>query len=167
MKREIQQPTHEQACAVLRFAKSNGLAWKRALAEHWMNECSAHRLTDADRALLRQARNQCGPLWLEQISLPELTATCVLPNMKVCAILAKTHYGLTPDELGIDDRKLLDGVLHGGESLLELVNYPAEKYNLSRIDKTEGWGIPSKDPLDEDDLAAAIAQLNELAQVQP
>ena len=63
--------------------------------------------------------------------------------------------------------RVLDGVLHGGESLLELVNYPAEKYNLSRIDKTEGWGIPSKDPLDEDDLAAAIAQLNELAQVQP
>jgi hypothetical protein len=160
MKRDIQHPTHEQACAVLRFAHTNGKAWKRALEEHWLNECSAHRLSDADRALLRQVRNQCGPTWLTGVTLPALTATCVLPDMKVCAILAKTHYGLTPDELGIDDQKLLDCVLHGGESLLELVNYPAEKYDLSRIDKTEGWGIPSKTPLDEDDLAAAIAQLN-------
>lgn len=161
MKRTIPQPTHEQACAVLRFATSNGVAWKRALEEHWLNNCSVHRLSENDAALLRQVRNQCGPTWLTNITLPALTATCLLPGMKTCAILAKTHYGLTPDDLGIDDRKLLDCVLHDGESLLELVNYPAEKYNLSRIDKTEGWGIPSKTPLDEDDLAAAIAQLNE------
>jgi len=158
MKREIQPPTHEQACAVLRFAKSNGLAWKRALAEHWMNECSAHRLTDADRALLRQVRNQCGPLWLEQVRVPELTATCVLPNMKVCAILAKTHYGVTPADLGIEDRELTACILEG-ESLLEVINRPAQKYELVRLDKSH-WGVPSTDPLNDEDLAAAIAQVN-------
>jgi hypothetical protein len=158
MKRTINHPNHEQACAVLRFAHSNGGAWKRALHEHWLNECSAHRLSDDDRALLRQVRNQCGPLWLEQVSLPALTATCVLPNMKVCAILAKTHYGLTPADLGLEERELTAGILEG-ESLLDLINHPAQKYDLGRLDKSH-WGEPSTEPLNDADLAAAVAQLD-------
>lgn len=165
MKRVIQQPNHEQACAVLRFATSNGVAWKRALDEHWLSNCSVHRLTDADAALLRQVRNQCGPLWVEQVALPALQADCTKTFLGLAEILARKAYGLTLDDLGIEEGGVLESILNG-ESVLDLVNDPAQDADLGRIDKDD-YGVPSTAELNADDLAAALEELTATEKVQP
>lgn len=158
MKRVIEQPNHEQACAVLRFATESGGAWKRDLHIYWMDDKPPCRISDGDRALLRQVRNQCGPLWLEQVALPALEADCTKTFLGLAEILARTAYGLTLDDLGIEEGGVLESILNG-ESVLDLVNDPAQDADLGRIDKSD-YGVPSTAELNQDDLAAAIAQLN-------
>lgn len=158
MKHTVNQPDFEQACAVVRFANSNGNAWKRALEEHWLNECSAHRLTDYDRAWLRQVRNQCGPTWLTQVSLPALSEQCTKTFLDLAEILVRKHYGLTLDDLSIDET-YVNGCIQNGESVLAAVNEPGQGFNLSRIDKSD-YGVPSTAELTREDLAAALAELN-------
>ena len=158
MKHTVNQPDFEQACAVVRFANSNGHAWKRALEEHWLNECSAHRLSDSDRAWLRQVRNQCGPTWLQQTSLPTLTDQCAKTFLALAEILVRKCYGLTLDDLGIEENGVIGCILNG-ESVLELVNDPAQDSELGRIDKSD-YGVPSTAELTRADLAAALAELN-------
>jgi hypothetical protein len=165
MKRTTQHPTHEQACAVLRFATTNGKAWKRALEEHWLNECSAHRLNANDAALLRQVRNQCGPTWLNGVTLPALEAQCTKTFLDLAEILARKAYGLTLDDLGIEEGGVLESILNG-ESVLDLVNDPAQDSDLGRIDKSD-YGVPSTAELNQEDLAAALEELNALKEVQP
>ena len=158
MKHTIEQPTHEQACAVLRFATESGGAWKRDLHIYWMDDKPPCRISDSDRALLRQVRNQCGPLWLEQTTLPELEADCTKTFLGLAEILARKAYGLTLDDLGIEEGGALASILIG-ESALDLVNDPAQDSELGRIDKDD-YGVPSTAELNAEDLAAAIEELN-------
>lgn len=158
MKHTIQQPNHEQACAVLRFATSNGVAWKRALEEHWLNNCSVHRLTDSDAALLRQVRNQCGPTWLNSVALPALESQCIKTFLALAEILARKAYGLTLDDLGIAEHWVFESILNG-EGVLAVVNDPAQDSELGRIDKSD-YGVPSTAELNQEDLAAALEELN-------
>lgn len=165
MKRTTQQPTHEQACAVLRFATSNGVAWKRALDEHWLSNCSVHRMGDGDATLLRQVRNQCGPTWLNSVTLPTLVAQCTKTFLGLAEILARKAYGLTLDDLGISEDGVFESILNG-ESVLDLINDPAQDSELGRIDKSD-YGVPSTAELNQEDLAAAIEELNAQPEVQP
>lgn len=161
MKHTIKQPDFEQACAVVRFANTNDAAnrgWKPALHIYWMDDKPAPGLTDDDRCLLRQVRNQCGPLWLEQVSLPALTEQCTQTFLGLAEILVRKCYGLTLDDLGIEEGGVVGCILNG-ESVLELVNDPAQDCDLGRIDKSD-YGVPSTAELTRDDLAAAIAELN-------
>lgn len=161
MKRTIQHPNHEQACAVLRFAatkEATARGWKVVLHIYWMDDKPPYGLADNDRALLRQVRNQCGPLWLEQVSLPDLEAQCTKTFLGLAEILARNAYGLTLDDLGIEEGGVLDSILHG-ESVLDLINDPAQDNELGRIDKSD-YGVPSTAELNAEDLAAAMEELN-------
>ena len=53
--------TEDQQAALQRFADRCGRPWKSVLAGMWANGTDAE---GADGALLRQVRNEFGPLWL-------------------------------------------------------------------------------------------------------
>lgn len=60
----------DQAQAILRFAASNGRHWKSKLLSAWTSGRD-ERLPDS--GLLRQVRNELGPVWLSQVSLKGLS----------------------------------------------------------------------------------------------
>ena len=55
--------TQEQFLALLRFRAQFGRTWKRALAELWATGLDEKH---PDAALLRQLRNNFGPVWLSR-----------------------------------------------------------------------------------------------------
>lgn len=71
---KYQQPSREQALALVRFAKLRGRNWKSELSLCWSGGgfYPDVRLTDDDRAYLQQVRNSFGPSWLVQAKLPNL-----------------------------------------------------------------------------------------------
>ena len=61
-------PSPEQLDALHAYAKHHGRTWRQSLADAWWTG------TDADEPnghLLRQLRNQQGPLWLATYNLPK------------------------------------------------------------------------------------------------
>ena len=60
-------PTEKQLEAVHKFAARHGRKWKERLAGAWW---VGSDVREPDGALLRQVRNECGPLWLKQYKLP-------------------------------------------------------------------------------------------------
>jgi hypothetical protein len=58
---EAGQPTPEQLEAILAFARSHGRYWKGELNDAWLSGADAR---EPNGHLLRQVRNQFGPLWL-------------------------------------------------------------------------------------------------------
>lgn len=67
----MRQPDREQAAAVVRFAERHGGRWKADLHVCWMRAAYPDTL-EGDKALLQQVRNECGPLWLEKVTLKDL-----------------------------------------------------------------------------------------------
>jgi hypothetical protein len=66
----MNQPTPEQARAVVAFAEREGPQWKAKLHMNWtMASYPDDRETSH---LLQQVRNQLGPQWLEMVTLPQL-----------------------------------------------------------------------------------------------
>ena len=63
-------PNREQAGALVRFAETHGRSWRDNLRSHWTG--GPDFVLERDRPLLRQVRNECGPRWLNKISLTEL-----------------------------------------------------------------------------------------------
>ena len=67
-------PTKEQARAVARFAERNGRCWKSKLRNSWLRDlrpCGSDQAR-ADNAVLRQVRNECGPMWLHKVKLEDI-----------------------------------------------------------------------------------------------
>lgn len=67
-------PTKEQARAVARFAERNGRCWKSRLRNSWLRDlrpCGSDQAR-ADSAVLRQVRNECGPMWLHKVKLEDI-----------------------------------------------------------------------------------------------
>lgn len=54
--------TPEQLAAVRRFRDRSGRTWKSKLRDLWMREPGSKY---QDGAVLRQVRNQLGPVWLD------------------------------------------------------------------------------------------------------
>lgn len=63
-------PNKEQAGTLVRFAETHGRSWRDNLRSHRMG--GPDFALERDRPLLRQVRNECGPDWLNRISLAEL-----------------------------------------------------------------------------------------------
>lgn len=66
------QPTAEQINALQRFASQHGRTWKYKLLVAWH---TGRDESMPDGALLRQVRNQLGPLWLKKAVLPAPAVT--------------------------------------------------------------------------------------------
>jgi len=61
----------EQLAAIHRYAAKNGRYWKSRLIMAWSTGADEREI---DAALLRQVRNDCGPLWLKRFVLPQEAA---------------------------------------------------------------------------------------------
>ena len=59
-------PTTEQLEALKSFAANHGRSWKRKLLNAWTSGADAR---EQNGHLLRQVRNQLGPIWLNKFSL--------------------------------------------------------------------------------------------------
>ena len=65
---KYQQPSREQARALVHFANTEGREWKRKLGDCWV--LADYTGTPQDiAALLQQVRNHFGPSWLDKASL--------------------------------------------------------------------------------------------------
>ena len=62
-------PTAEQLAAVSAFAVRHGRTWRADLASAWL---SGRDATEPDGHLLRQVRNQFGPVWLSRVTRADL-----------------------------------------------------------------------------------------------
>lgn len=72
--------------------------------------------------------------------------------------LGTKHYGMSAAEFGIYTEEAFD-CIQNQESVLDVLNLDAQKYDLERIDLRH-LGSPSKAALTEEDLSAAEALLS-------
>lgn len=68
--------------------------------------------------------------------------------------LLMKHYGINLCDTRFDDVALALECMESGELPYEVANRHAEKYELFRTDKHDGYGVPSDMPLGEEDEAA-------------
>lgn len=64
----MSEPTPEQLAALRAFATKYGNTWRQELADRWWNGTDAN---EPNGHLLRQLRNQLGPRWLGNYTLPK------------------------------------------------------------------------------------------------
>jgi hypothetical protein len=69
----MQSPSLEQQQALQQFAAANGRYWKSKLKAAWYNGTDASL---PNGGLLRQVRNELGPLWLASFRPSLQTASC-------------------------------------------------------------------------------------------
>lgn len=86
-------PTHAQRVALLDFRTKYGRTWKAKLCQMWSNG------GDDAFPLLRQVRNQFGPLWLNKVNIDKIwkdQLDIVAKHYLIAAIWADAPEGTSP-----------------------------------------------------------------------
>lgn len=85
----MRQPNPEQTAALVKFAEREGRQWKHKLRECWM---LARYPADPETChLLQQTRNDCGPYWLEKITLKQLRQLVIEATPEGCRDKISEH----------------------------------------------------------------------------